>query len=428
MLVFISDLHFVDGTAGENNISYRAFKGFFEDLKKYSGKREEIKIVFLGDIFDLNRTAAWFEVEEIKRPWGDMEKYKDSIEKTANEIFDEIIKKNKETFKLLSDPKNKFERIYIPGNHDRLCNIFGSLRKKVRTSLGFKDINENNFSHVFNDRGIYKVIAWHGHEFDIMNYEGTGNYTDSDYAQIPIGDLITTEIASRLPFTIMKHVENMTPALPQQEKENLKRNLQEIENVRPYTSIFDWLFYQVGENQKVKTEINEAIKEIVSDFDSLQYLHRWYKKHDKWNIFSFDEADKLQNVIRIFKHFNVDSAETILKFYSKILKSPDNLPMDDSDRVLINSAKNFLTRTSEYRYCVMGHTHNPMQVPVRITNGAGGKLEQTYINTGTWRKRFIKGKVGGFVGLKNMTYTIIYSEEENKSHRYETWTGSLKED
>ena len=38
MLVFISDLHFVDETAGKHNIRTRAFKGAFEDLKKYSGK------------------------------------------------------------------------------------------------------------------------------------------------------------------------------------------------------------------------------------------------------------------------------------------------------------------------------------------------------------------------------------------------------
>ena len=32
MLVFISDLHFADGTAGEHNINPRAFKYFFNDL------------------------------------------------------------------------------------------------------------------------------------------------------------------------------------------------------------------------------------------------------------------------------------------------------------------------------------------------------------------------------------------------------------
>jgi hypothetical protein len=37
MLIFISDLHFVDETTGKHNIPTRAFDGVFEDLKKYNG-------------------------------------------------------------------------------------------------------------------------------------------------------------------------------------------------------------------------------------------------------------------------------------------------------------------------------------------------------------------------------------------------------
>jgi UDP-2,3-diacylglucosamine pyrophosphatase LpxH len=436
MLVFISDLHFVDETAGKHNIPTSAFQGVFKDLQQYGGKPTEIKIVFLGDIFDVNRTTYWLQpqVDESERPWGDMKDKGKEIEGHANNIIDGILEKNRTTFDIFKrSMKDQFgfivepERIYIPGNHDRLCNIFDSLREKVRINLGIKPVNKDKFLHVFNDKDVYKVIAWHGHEFDVMNYEGTTNYTDSDYAQIPIGDLITTEIASRLPYTIMQHVENMSPAMPGEEKESLKRNLQEIENVKPYTAVFDWLFYQVSENPELKKEINESLKEIVANFNSLHYLNRWYKRHDKWNIFTSDEADKLQSVIRLFKLFDVDAAETLLKIYSKIFGSPDNLPMDNSDKALIDSAKNFLTHTSEYRYCVMGHTHNPMQVPIRIMSSASSELEQIYLNTGTWRKRYIKGQAGGFIGLKHLTYTIIYSEQENASQRFEAWTGSLKE-
>jgi UDP-2,3-diacylglucosamine pyrophosphatase LpxH len=90
----------------------------------------------------------------------------------------------------------------------------------------------------------------------------------------------------------------------------------------------------------------------------------------------------------------------------------------------MEKAKEFLSHRSDYRYTVMGHTHNPMQVPIRITSKG---LEQVYLNTGTWRARHIKGLSGGFVTLKNLTYTIIYSKEESKDQEFETWTGSLKE-
>ena len=187
--------------------------------------------------------------------------------------------------------------------------------------------------------------------------------------------------------------------------------------------MFDWLFYQVRENEDIKEKIEEALNEIVENFNNLQYLKRWYKRHDKWNL-TYDEADKLQTVIRMFKLLDLESAEGLMKIYTKIFGSPDNLPMDNSDKALIEKAKEFLTRKSEYRHCIMGHTHNPMQVPVRITNKG---IDQVYLNTGTWRARHIKGLGGGFVTLKNLTYTIVYSQEENQYQQFETWTGSLKE-
>ncbi len=427
MLVFISDLHFVDETAGKHNIPTRAFEGVFEDLRKYGGKPSEVKIIFLGDIFDINRTTYWLGVDESERPWG-RENNIGKMEMHTNKILDEILSKNRKTFDIFKGSlKDIFgsepERIYIPGNHDRLCSVFPGLRAKVRENLGIA-IDSKPFPHVYDDvksGNKYGVHARHGHEYDVWNYEGADNFDDSDYDQIPIGDLITTEIAARLPYTVLKYVGN---SLPSEQIDHLKRNLEEIENVRPYTAMFDWLFYQVKENPHIKEEIKEALNEIVENFNSLQYLKRWYKRHDRWNLLTYDEADKLQTVMRMFSLLDLDSAEGLVKIFTKIFGSPDNLPIDNSDKTLIEKAKEFLTRKSEYRYCIMGHTHNPMQVPIRITSSG---TDQVYLNTGTWRARHIKGLGGGFVTLKNLTYTIVYSKEENKYQQFETWTGSLKE-
>ena len=74
MIVFISDLHFVDETAGKQNVPTSAFELFLSDLKTHSekttNKEKEIKIVFLGDIFDFLRTEEWFKEKEKDRPWG----------------------------------------------------------------------------------------------------------------------------------------------------------------------------------------------------------------------------------------------------------------------------------------------------------------------------------------------------------------------
>ena len=185
MLIFISDLHFMDGTAGKQNVPADAFKLFFESISakcewlKIDKKRiREIKIVFLGDTFDLLRTEKWFEYPEQQRPWGNDEV---KIEEHANEIFDAIIKENESTFDLLSNPlKEKFglpvepERIYIPGNHDRLCNKYENIRKKVCQCLGIT-YSGKPFEHYFMDTS-YGVFARHGHEYDKFNYEGGISY------------------------------------------------------------------------------------------------------------------------------------------------------------------------------------------------------------------------------------------------------------
>jgi UDP-2,3-diacylglucosamine pyrophosphatase LpxH len=72
MLVFISDLHFVDGTAGERTINPKAFDYFFKDLNGIieddRNTLKELNLVFLGDIFDLLRTWYWLDSPVDERP------------------------------------------------------------------------------------------------------------------------------------------------------------------------------------------------------------------------------------------------------------------------------------------------------------------------------------------------------------------------
>ncbi|MGD9033714.1 MAG: hypothetical protein PVH02_13675, partial [Desulfobacteraceae bacterium] len=228
MLVFVSDLHFVDGTAGEHNVPKAAFEIFLEDISWAANRLledgrnvEEIKIVFLGDIFDLLRTEKWFPFPETERPWGTNEK---KIEAHAKTILDAIIRKNKDTFDLLGGAlKSKFdfplepERIYVPGNHDRLCDKYQSLRKKVRKNLGISTSGAP-FDHNFEDVE-YGVFARHGHEYDKFNYEGGTSYGHNDYMRVPIGDPITTELVARLPWKVMQ--QPAVKKLPEEERKAL---------------------------------------------------------------------------------------------------------------------------------------------------------------------------------------------------------------
>ena len=60
MLVFLSDIHFTDGSSGET-IHSGAFRGFVQDLSRMArdAKARDLEIVLLGDIFDLIRSEQY---------------------------------------------------------------------------------------------------------------------------------------------------------------------------------------------------------------------------------------------------------------------------------------------------------------------------------------------------------------------------------
>jgi len=97
------------------------------------------------------------------------------------------------------------------------------------------------------------------------------------------------------------------------------------------------------------------------------------------------------------------------------------------DDLLEAAIKEYVHLDNRIRYIVYGHTHIPVQVPLRVIENP--YQEDVYLNTGTWRTRYHKCKEGmGFIGWKNLTYVIFYKKEERKSDfpPFETWTGTLK--
>ncbi|HER23889.1 MAG TPA: hypothetical protein ENO17_02395 [Candidatus Atribacteria bacterium] len=433
MLVFISDLHFVDETAGKQNIPTSAFKLFLSDIKTHSektkNKEKELKIVFLGDIFDLLRAEEWFREKEEDRPWGNNT---ESMKKRAKIILDKIAEKNQDTFNLFSKQnlENTFkdtnvETIYIPGNHDRLCWMIDELKEKVIELLGLRANNAENFEHYFSniEHGVY---ATHGHIFDKFNYEGGPAYTDLDYRSVPIGDPVTTEILTKIPYKLFKNIE-LKNSLSSEDSIRLKYNFQEIGNIRPFWATLKWLIFQVKENMVLKDIIEDTIDEIMNEFNDLKFVKNWYKHHDKW-YHPFDTVDMIQACIFCLEKFKILSFEKLSGIIEYMMsKLSDH---NDSDGAI----KLFHGLNENFQYIVMGHTHFPLQLPLFLDQQDNGKIrESLYLNTGTWIKNYYECSEGnGFIGWKNMNYVIVYTPKE-KPNKYnlpvfETWRGVEKRD
>jgi len=143
MLVFLSDIHLTDGSSGET-IKPTAFKIFSDNLQqliesvKATKPLKELKIVLLGDIFDIIRSTRWLGAGV--RPWSPA----GSRQKTVVlDILNDIQRRNQESlnyFNTLRDyaaRKNlPFEIRYVLGNHDWLINRYPETRDLVAGWLG----------------------------------------------------------------------------------------------------------------------------------------------------------------------------------------------------------------------------------------------------------------------------------------------------
>ena len=314
----------------------------------------------------------------------------------------------------------KFEALYFPGNHDRLVNQWDSLRTMVCDSLSLTQSPNSEFPH-FKTFEDYGVFARHGHEFDFYNYEGGGAFSSDDYQKVPIGDPITTELISRLPFEFKNRInlslnaQNLSP----QERHRIIENFQEIDNVRPLGAVIEWLLYQVKDKPQWLIEIIEdTVDEVIRHFNDLDFVQTWYARHDKW-LDPFDKADQMQIALYILEKFKVFSLEKLFSLATKV----DTL--DFADPLMEAAPDENVLIDPKIRYVVYGHTHDALVVPIRVR----AEQEQIYLNTGTWRARYQKSvRDNSFIGWKNMTYVIFYRDSERPGRQadFETWTGTLK--
>jgi UDP-2,3-diacylglucosamine pyrophosphatase LpxH len=430
MLVFISDLHFIDGTAGEHNVSLDAFRLFFEDiagkahwLEYHRRKIKDITIIFLGDIFDLLRTQKWFSYPENERPWG---RDDERIEQHANSIFDDLARINGDIFNLLrGNLKKEFglpvnpKIIYVPGNHDRLCCRYRSLQEKVCSCLGISD-HQDNFRHYFEDVE-YGVFARHGHEYDIFNFEGGYPFTEEAYMRVPIGDVITAELVVKIPWQIMQNDEMKN--LPERERKMIRSNLEAIDNVRPLSAVIEWLIYNVKNSPHLRGVIEDTIDEVIREFNKLVFVKKWYEGREKKREF-FSAEDRIKAVLFLFEKFKVFSFKKFMPLLDRVKKS-----RLVKDRLLEGALAEYAHLDERIRYIVYGHTHIPLQVALRTAIGHNDQKEEVYLNTGTWRPRYQKNREGiGFIGWKNLSYVIFYRKDERAMPfpTFETWNGTLK--
>ena len=424
MLVIISDLHFTDGTTSNYsdnnkdlfNINPEAFRIFFRKISDIVERRpsiEEVTFIYDGDIFDILRTHLWFGAPQNELPWS-LPLEKDKVYKRCDNILNEIINHNEaslswlngthEEFKDTWKAQVKIDRIYIPGNHDRIINLHSPCRRKVNQHLLNKP-GDSRFSPFYMDRDFHQTLVMHGHESDAFNCE-FDKKGKPKYSAVPIGDPMTTMLFARMGYDAEKLPIN----------NEAKKRFRDIDNVRPSIAAIRYV-QDIINDFNIGKKVEGMLGDILSDFKDLSFYEKWNNEHDRFNI-GYDEADKLQFALRAISFLGTKVPAGLLEKLSAFVR-------DDSCVKLANKT---LAQglAQDIRFCVFGHTHEPLHVPLCFDPELS--IEKHYLNTGTFRTTFTQTYDKElFVGFQRMSYVIIYGPDEyakgEKTPMYEMWSG-----
>lgn len=445
MLVVISDLHFTDGTTSNTdaggkdlfNVQPGAFELFFSwiaeivaevntDKKLADGSApiKEVKFVYNGDIFDPLRSNFWFG--KPVKPWDASPNANAILLADLVIILNLIIAQNRSSLAWLSGANVAnwgaiwnvgpspvtVERIYIPGNHDRVLNENVATRQIIQNALGTKANPLTPFQN-FLPLTAYKTLILHGHEADPYNceFDGGGNPI---YGDPPIGDAMTTMLFARLGFDF-----NNASLVP-----GAVEKIREIDNVRPALAGVRFI-QDVIRDFNIKSQVSSILDSIIDNFNLLGFYNKWYKAHNS-HLSLWDDADKLQYVLAVIKQLGASvPAGKIEKISSFFAGNDDPLALY-ADKILKTQIG------SGCDFCVMGHTHEADHVvlsSIPVPGNPTTRIEKHYLNSGTFRKTFTQTLDSQeFVSNQRMSFIVIYGPYEfdgvNVAPVYEMWNGT----
>jgi UDP-2,3-diacylglucosamine pyrophosphatase LpxH len=287
----------------------------------------------------------------------------------------------------------------------------------------------------------YCVNARHGHLCDIWNYNGKrrgcNGYCREDYLQAPMGDVLTTEFAVKIPWKVNKLLCSADPRV----RRDAVENLEAIDNVRPLSQVVSWIYHRIRstEHPEVREALDKAVHEIGAELLDIELVRHWKNDGTIW-----------ASIFRLLSNPWVSwLPKRIIEMLDaeKLLKAAMSMTGDSNDPsrdLNVQTAFKDCCAMGDARVVLNGHTHNPLQQPLRVQQ----EKEIIYINTGTWRPRNFrtfmpedgaageemkpKKEASDFVELKQMTYAILYRSDENTrdkkpgTYSFDVWTGAKK--
>jgi UDP-2,3-diacylglucosamine pyrophosphatase LpxH len=412
MQVFISDIHLTDGTSGET-ISPKAFELLWNNLGKLLndvGNTTELKVVLLGDIFDVIRSTKWLKAPV--RPWSATDPVQEGM---VGKIVNDIITVNQPSIdwlKKLSQLSSNFDMQYIIGNHDWLINRYPNIITTVGSALNISPPAGGFPTDIFEP--AYKTFARHGDIYDELNYMGDRNKSS-------IGDAIVIELLNKFPEVVNNELNKLAAngVITSTQQNAIVAQLKEIDNIRPLLDAPSWVLMVSNMYiDPVRQVITDAWQKCVDDFFKIQFIK------DMDIPFWPDTIDMLQIALQLSSHTSKWLLEKVVDLKNRFF--PTGMEGDYYKKAWAEPK----VRSGAAEYVLYGHTHEHLIVPmdqIRLNNGT--TEDRIYFNTGTWRQTWNKAVFDTvnrkFIGWKVLTYIAFYNKDENKDYGFEVWNGAL---
>ncbi len=480
MLAIVSDLHLQHtsddavrycGDGGEvvecgvrRNVSPNALRRWFSMIHDAVLRQnvDHVELVLAGDIFELHRTPHWFinNPNDVRPTDEDPGPDGGPLCQRVLAILDAIEADNRTFFRVLGRFVNeamhltragvqrlpmgtRIEVHFIPGNHDRLANMWPSVRKRVRQLLSMPASDEpfphalrrpNHaaaaaqtpaLSHARARELGYGVVVRHGHEFDRWNFASETDYgravhaDDATYARPCLGDAMCVDIALRcaVAFRALYATELRIPGSAGDRYRRLYLALLEFDDVRPAGALFDYLAQQ---RSKLGGDPLALLRPVILDIFTQVCGDAFFVR----------EAQRLG----VGAWFTDPIASLVLKGITHLpSRWAVSLPFAWPFRGAETECKP--AELAQYEpglqdgsidTVVAGHTHFPDQVPIRGRRKR--RVDSFFLDSGTWRASILYGPGERFGRICGHTVVFCFSGGEHKrdgseGRRFETWTG-----
>ena len=452
MLAVVSDLH-LQHTAHDRvrfvsrdrvwesgvsrNVTSGAFRLLFTEIRDAAERcrARRVDLVLAGDILDLVRSPIWlWGGATHPRPWDDVQgAHGDAMRRRVLQVLDRIEEECAEclealrgvardgTFRIHGEAVRLAEEVrvhFLPGNHDRLANLWPDVRARVAQMLG-APAPHVGFPHELSDallQSAYGARVRHGHEYDKFNFaldiadEPALEAGESDYAAPVFGDFMALDVAVRLPLAF-RAFHALSLRRDDEVGERFRRMhaaLSEMDDVRPQRMLGRYLRTQMRPGEL------EALRPVVRNLADLL----------RTDPFFADEAARVGVEVPRAKLELAVRFAAIGDLLDGLVETLDGSG-GGAPSPATCAALERTVGSPPPDVVIAGHTHYPDVVP--LPPGGSGEAP-FFLDTGTWRT-LVRGEPDCFGRLRTYTMVLCFDPDERARfddlRRFQTWTGHL---